>query len=177
MSCTIFFHPREFLSIKNACKIARNEWTKDKLTVRDFTYLFFDKLQWKNKVWRIIWKSKLKIPPEVQVFFWWVCCDILLARIHLDQIRVNIRYWCYFSDTYGEIVLLLFLECTTTRLDLGSLMDHILDGLPRSSSFLSQMEELVQKLPQNQLEFMVIVWHLVWSDQNKIWRGTKLWHS
>ena len=138
-----FFHPRGLLSIKNACKIARNERTKDKLTVRDFTYLFFDKLQWKNKVWRIIWKSKLKIPPEVQVFFWWVCCDILLARIRLDQIGVNIRNWCYFSDTYGEIVLLLFLECTTTRLDLGSLMDHILDGLPRSSSFLSQMEELV----------------------------------
>ena len=123
-----------------------------------------------SNVWARIWK--LHIPTKIKVFIWRACHDILPTFEKLRQRRIIGNDLCPICNRVPEIILHAVWECAATQ-DVWAGCPFLLlqKGLTVQVFMLRLMEDLLDKLPLDFLEFFMVLCWLLWHRPNRVVHG------
>ena len=123
-----------------------------------------------SDVWARIWK--LYIPTKIKVFMWQACHDILPTYEKLQQQRIIKNDLCPICNRVPKTILHAVWECAAAQ-DVWAGCSHRLlqKGLTVQVSVLRLMEDLLNKLPLDLLEFFMVLCWLLWHRRNRVVHG------
>ena len=105
-----------------------------------------------SEIWARIWKFRL--PNKIKVFMWRACHNILPTLERLRQRRIIENALCPICMQAPETIIHALWECGAAQDVWASCSHRVLQkGLTAQVSVFWLVEELMQKLPEDALEF------------------------
>ncbi|XP_050245997.1 uncharacterized protein LOC126694011 [Quercus robur] len=107
-----------------------------------------------SEIWARIWKFRL--PNKIKVFMWRACHNILPTLERLRQQRIIENALCPICMQAPETIIHALWECGVAQ-DVWAGCSHrvLQKGLTAQVSVFRLVEELMQKLPEDALEFFL----------------------
>lgn len=123
-------------------------------------------------MWKTLWK--LKVPNKIKVFGWRAYHNILPTHVNLAQKQIIQDNRCEACKTEPETVIHALWNCGMAQ-DVWAGCSALLQNcLVEQDDMLQLMDEVINRLPFDELgQFLVQAW-LVWHQRNAMILGKKL---